>query len=433
MSILTPAFLRQAARWLLIGFSIYLIGWLLSAAGSAVTPFIFGSILAYLFLPLVNFFNRWLPRWLAILTVYLLTFGAIVAAIAFVVPPLIAQITELIRAIPDITTIQREANRLIDEYEQLLASLPPVLQAEVQNAITSATAEGLSTLRVNFVSYLQGIGQFLINSVLSVVNTVTFLLGFFLVPFWLFYVLMDQQTGRAYLDRMIHPRLRADFWAMITIIDYDLSGYLRGQLILGTSVGLASWIGLTALNMAGMNIPYTVLLAVVAGVTELVPVIGPIIGAIPAILLGLADSPTTALAVTILYIAIQQLENHILVPRIIGESVGVHPAILMVVLVVCSQVFGLLGAILSAPLSAMARDLFLYLYGRLSDPPLPAGVLPERLRQLVTPIEVSQTPPPSPAQSLTSESLATRAAPLSDPSPTDSPSPPSSAAGDQLS
>lgn len=433
MSILTPAFLRQAARWLLIGFSIYLIGWLLSAAGSAVTPFIFGSILAYLFLPLVNFFNRWLPRWLAILTVYLLTFGAIVAAIAFVVPPLIAQITELIRAIPDITTIQREANRLIDEYEQLLASLPPVLQAEVQNAITSATAEGLSTLRANFVSYLQGIGQFLINSVLSVVNTVTFLLGFFLVPFWLFYVLMDQQTGRAYLDRMIHPRLRADFWAMITIIDYDLSGYLRGQLILGTSVGLASWIGLTALNMAGMNIPYTVLLAVVAGVTELVPVIGPIIGAIPAILLGLADSPTTALAVTILYIAIQQLENHILVPRIIGESVGVHPAILMVVLVVCSQVFGLLGAILSAPLSAMARDLFLYLYGRLSDPPLPAGVLPERLRQLVTPIEVSQTPPPSPAQSLTSESLATRAAPLSDPSPTDSPSPPSSAAGDQLS
>lgn len=432
MSILTPVFLRQAARWLLIGFSIYLIGWLLSAAGSAVTPFIFGGVLAYLFLPLVNFFNRWLPRWLAILTVYLLTFGAIVAAIAFVVPPLIAQITELIRALPDIATIQREANRLIDEYEQLLASLPPALQAEVQSAIASATAEGLSTLRANFVSYLQGVGQFLVNSVLSVVNTVTFLLGFFLVPFWLFYVLMDQQAGRVYLDRMIHPRLRADFWAMITIIDHDLSGYLRGQLILGTSVGLAAWIGLTALNMAGMNIPYTVLLAVVAGVTELVPVIGPIIGAIPAILLGLADSPTTALAVTILYIAIQQLENHILVPRIIGESVGVHPAILMVVLVVCSQVFGLLGAILSAPLSAMARDLFLYLYGRLSNPPVPAGVLPERLRPLGTPIEVPQTPAPSPAQSPTSESSSARTAPLSDPSPTDSPSPPS-AASDQLS
>lgn len=160
MSILTPAFLRQAARWLLIGFSIYLIGWLLSAAGSAVTPFIFGGVLAYLFLPLVNFFNRWLPRWLAILTVYLLTFGAIVAAIAFVVPPLIAQITELIRALPDIATIQREANRLIDEYEQLLASLPPALQAEVQSAIASATAEGLSTLRANFVSYLQVLASF---------------------------------------------------------------------------------------------------------------------------------------------------------------------------------------------------------------------------------------------------------------------------------
>lgn len=391
MNFLSPRLLRQIGRWLLIIVSLYLIGWLVMNAGSAVTPFIFGGVLAYLFLPLVNFFNRWLPRWLAILAVYLLTFGILVLAVALVIPPLIAQIADLIRSLPDIATIQREANRLLEEYEQLLASLPPAVQSEVQNAIASAASEGLSTLRANFVNYLQSIGQFLVNSVLSVVNTVTFLLGFFLIPFWLFYVLMDQRAGRDYLDRMIHPRLRADFWAMITIIDHDLSGYLRGQLILGTSVGLAAWIGLTALNMAGMKIPYTVLLAVVAGITELVPVIGPIIGAIPAILLGLADSPTTALAVTILYIAIQQLENHILVPRIIGESVGVHPAILMVVLVVCSQVFGLLGAILSAPLSAMARDLFLYLYGRLSDPPSPAGVLPERLRPLVMPVQPEAT------------------------------------------
>ncbi|MBO9372603.1 MAG: AI-2E family transporter [Chloroflexus sp.] len=391
MNFFSPRLLRQIGRWLLIIISLYLIGWLVVNAGSAVTPFIFGGVLAYLFLPLVNFFNRWLPRWLAILAVYLLTFGILVLAVALVIPPLIAQISDLIRSLPDLTTIQREANRLLDEYEQLLASLPPAVQDEIQSAIASAASEGLSTLRANFVNYLQSIGQFLVNSVLSVVNTVTFLLGFFLIPFWLFYVLMDQRAGRDYLDQMIHPRLRADFWAMITIIDHDLSGYLRGQLILGTSVGLAAWIGLTALNMAGMNIPYTVLLAVVAGVTELVPVIGPIIGAIPAILLGLADSPTTALAVTILYIAIQQLENHILVPRIIGESVGVHPAILMVVLVVCSQVFGLLGAILSAPLSAMARDLFLYLYGRLSDPPSPAGVLPERLRPLVMPVQPEAT------------------------------------------
>ncbi len=391
MNFLSPRLLRQIGRWLLIIVSLYLIGWLVMKAGSAVTPFIFGGVLAYLFLPLVNFFNRWLPRWLAILAVYLLTFGILVLAVALVIPPLIAQIADLIRSLPDIATIQREANRLLEEYEQLLASLPPAVQSEVQSAIASAASEGLSTLRANFVNYLQSIGQFLVNSVLSVVNTVTFLLGFFLIPFWLFYVLMDQRAGRDYLDRMIHPRLRADFWAMITIIDHDLSGYLRGQLILGTSVGLAAWIGLTALNMAGMKIPYTVLLAVVAGITELVPVIGPIIGAIPAILLGLADSPTTALAVTILYIAIQQLENHILVPRIIGESVGVHPAILMVVLVVCSQVFGLLGAILSAPLSAMARDLFLYLYGRLSDPPSPAGVLPERLRPLVMPVQPEAT------------------------------------------
>ena len=108
--------------------------------------------------------------------------------------------------------------------------------------------------------------------------------------------------------------------------------------------------------------------------------IGPIIGAVPAVILGFVDSPTTGIAVLILYIAIQQLENNFLVPRIVGDSVGLHPAILMVLLVVCSQVFGLAGAILSAPMGAISRDVFSYLYGRLSEPPQPAGLLPERVR-----------------------------------------------------
>jgi predicted PurR-regulated permease PerM len=120
------------------------------------------------------------------------------------------------------------------------------------------------------------------------------------------------------------------------------------------------------------------LLAIIAGTTELIPIIGPVIGAIPAITLGFFDSVTTGVAVTILYVAIQQLENNFLVPRIVGESVGIHPAILMVLLVVLGQAFGLIGIILSAPLAAVVRDTFIYVNGRLSDPPRPAGLLPER-------------------------------------------------------
>jgi predicted PurR-regulated permease PerM len=194
-------------------------------------------------------------------------------------------------------------------------------------------------------------------------------------------VLIDQRAGRDALDRALPDRVRADFWSVVAIVDHDFSGYLRGQLILGLAVGSAAGLGLTVLNLLGLEVPYVLILAVIAGVTELIPIIGPIIGSIPAIGLGLLDSPTTGLAVLILYVAIQQLENNFLVPRIVGDSVGLHPAVLMVLLVVCSQVFGIIGAILSAPVGAVSRDVFEYLYGRLSEPPTAPGFLPRRMRR----------------------------------------------------
>ncbi|MGB9634371.1 MAG: AI-2E family transporter [Chloroflexaceae bacterium] len=371
---------RRIARWGLVALSLYGIGWLFWQARSALLPFVIGALLAYLFLPLVNRFDRRMPRWAAILLVYALVLLIIVTFFAFLVPPLVEQISQLIRALPDLPTLERWANRLLEEYQQLLANLPPNVQTEVQQTVAEVLTSALNTIRTNLLSYVQGIGTFLVSSLLSVASTVAFLLGFFLVPFWLFYVLMDQRAGRDTLNRLLPAGLRADFWSVITIVDADFSGYLRGQLLLGLVVGTAAGIGLTALNLFGLQVPYVLLLAVIAGVTELIPIIGPIIGAVPAVLLGFLDSPTTGLAVLLLYVGIQQLENNFLVPRIVGDSVGLHPAILMVLLVVCSQVFGVLGAILSAPMGAVSRDVFQYLYGRLSEPPRPPGEMPARLR-----------------------------------------------------
>lgn len=397
---LTRLPLRRIARWGLVIVALYGVGWLLWQARSALLPFLVGAILAYLFLPLVNRLDRYMPRWMAILIVYAISLAVIVTFFAFLVPPLVEQIAHLLRTLPDLATIEQWAEQILARYRQFLANLPPSMQAEVQQTITTVLASALNTVRTNLLTYLSGIGTFLITSILSVASTVAFLLGFVLVPFWLFYVLMDQQAGRETLNRLLPEPLRADFWSIVTIIDADLSGYLRGQLLLGLTVGVAAGVGLTALNLFGMSIPYVLLLAVIAGITELIPVIGPIIGAVPAVLIGFLDSPTTGLAVLILYVVIQQLENHFLVPRIVGDSVGLHPAILMVLLVVCSQVFGLLGAILSAPMGAVSRDVFQYLYGRLSDPPRPPGELPIRLRAagVMPPPEAlsSHASPPAP-------------------------------------
>jgi predicted PurR-regulated permease PerM len=391
---------RRIGRWMLILASLYGVGWLLWQARASLLPFVIGAVLAYMFLPLVNRLEGRLPRWAAILIVYALVLGLVFTFFAFLVPPLTDQFGQLLRALPDLTTVQEWADLAVQEYQLLLSSLPPAMQAEVQEAVSGGIAQGVDILRTNFLTYLRGIGTFLLNSVLSVANTVSFLLGFFLIPFWLFYVLMDQRSGRDVLDRTLPGAIRPDFWSVISIVDHDFSGYLRGQLILGLVVGSAAGVGLTILNLLGLEVPYVLILAVIAGITELIPLIGPILGSIPAIILGFIDSPTTGLAVLALYVAIQQLENNFLVPRIVGESVGLHPAILMILLVVCSQVFGVIGAILSAPLGAVFRDVFLYLYGRLSEPPMPAGYLPQRLRRegVPAPPEAAPdyTPPPEP-------------------------------------
>jgi predicted PurR-regulated permease PerM len=380
---------RRVARWALVLGAIGGIGWLLASASSAITPFVIGLGLAYLLLPLVNRLNARMPRWAAILLVYLGSLVVLGGFFAYIVPPLVAQISQLIGAFPNLAQIQVWSGLVMDKYQQFLTTLPDSMRGEVEQNIAVLVNNGLSTLRTNFVGYMQGLGTFLLNSLLSVVNTVTFLLGFFLIPFWLFYVLMDERAGIEVLDRMLPSWLRVDFWALVQIVDLDVRSYVRGQLLLGLSVALAVGVGLLGLDLFGLNVNYVLLLAVIAGFTELIPVIGPILGAVPAVILGFIDSPTTGIAVLILYIIIQQIENNFLVPRIVGDSVGLHPAILMVLLVVCSQVFGLAGAILSAPMGAIARDVFSYLYGRLSEPPLPAGLLPVRIRP-----EPEKKPPP---------------------------------------
>jgi predicted PurR-regulated permease PerM len=348
------------ARWLLALLALIGVGWLLWEARAAMTPFIIGLVLAYLLTPIVNSLGRYMPRSLAILIVYLGGIGLIVVSFAFIIPPVVGQTQALINSIPSMGYLQTKFNELLQEYQ---SRVPPAVREPIDQGVANA----LNTAQANITNYLQSAGTFLLNRVLEVINTVTFLIGFLIIPIWLFYILNDQEQGRRFIDGLLHPRARSDFWNIWNMINRVLSNYIRGQLTLGVIVGATVGVGLMVLDLIpGIEIDYILLLAIVAGVTELVPIIGPIIGAIPGVLIGLAAGGlTTGLAVLVLYILVQQLENNFLVPRVIGESVGVHPAILTVALIAMGQVFGLIGIILSAPAAAIARDLFVYIYHRL--------------------------------------------------------------------
>jgi predicted PurR-regulated permease PerM len=139
---------------------------------------------------------------------------------------------------------------------------------------------------------------------------------------------------------------------------------------------------------------FAVLLAIIAGLLELLPIIGPIIAAIPAILLAATAGLEAVVAALVLYTLIQQVENNILVPKIQGDAVELHPAAVMFALVIGGAIAGLLGAILSLPVTAAARDVFRYLFRRLS----PEGPAPEAAAAATIHDEPEPTEPVQPTE-----------------------------------
>jgi len=182
-------------------------------------------------------------------------------------------------------------------------------------------------------------------------------------------VLKDRDRLPRALGGALPPAWRADAQNVLDILARIGGRWVRGQLLLGVAIFLATVVGLTALNLAGFREfgAFTLVLALIAGVLEWFPIIGPIVAAVPAILVGITISPAAAIAAVVLYTAIQQLENNLLVPKILGDAVQLHPAVLIVALVAGGALFGIGGAILAAPVVAAGRDLYRYVFMRLND------------------------------------------------------------------
>ncbi|MCB0213881.1 MAG: AI-2E family transporter, partial [Anaerolineae bacterium] len=314
------------ARLLLIVGALVTLYWVIQVSWSSLLPFQIGIVLAYIMAPLVNRLQGYMPRWTAILIVLFIFLLILFLVIAFLIPPLISQLNSLLQLLPNSEQIQQYYQRLND----YLASLPEDYRTVIDEGIT----EALDSLRNNVLAYISGLINFAITAVLSVVNTFTFLLGFVVIPFWLFFVLNDLEPGKKALNQMLPTRIRADFWATLTIINRVIGNYFRGQLILGTVIFFAVFIGLNILDWAGVEgLRFKLLLAVFAGFMELIPFIGPILGSVPAIIVGLFHSWQSAVAVALLFLVIQQIEGNLLVPRVVGDSVSIHPAIVMVLVI----------------------------------------------------------------------------------------------------
>ena len=343
---------------------LVVVAWLVWSARGALPAFVIGLALAFILDPVVTAVERLgAPRWLGVLGAYALVVAIVWVLVAFVAPPIGRQARELIERGPEFGAAIGAWEQDLERWYGSLA-LPP----ELREMIDASIQRG----REAFGELLQAIAGPVVS---TLVRTLTFVLGLVIIPVWLFFVLKDRAAFPRAVAGALPPAWRPDGDSVLAILARVGGRWVRGQLLLGAAVFMATVTGLAILTAIGFGElgQFMLVLALIAGVLEWFPIIGPIIAAVPAILIALTISPAAVIAVIVLYTAVQQLENNLLVPKVMGDAVELHPAVMIAALVIGGALFGIGGAILAAPIVAIGRDLYRYGFRRLSgEEPLPA-------------------------------------------------------------
>jgi predicted PurR-regulated permease PerM len=367
-----------------------LLAVVLYAGRSSLGPFIVGLVVAYLLdIPVDRMSRAGFPRWISVLVVYAIAAVLLYQGLRVMLRPLADEISTFITEFP------RFSAQIADQYAHL--DLPGPLRQAVDGALADLGS---------------GIGSINPSSLLPVLSVAAGLLGtvvaYIIVPVWAFYLIKDRPALVAAAHESIPPEWRADVRAVSSLALRVFAQWLRGQVFLGLTVGVATFIGLLILSVTVDPVfgRFAIFLSVIAGVFELLPIIGPILSAIPAILLALTAGAQPALAALLLYLIVQQVENNVLVPKIQGDAVELHPTVVMVALVIGGSIGGLLGAILALPIAAASRDIFRYVFNRVDQPPATPEEALRAIRErpnLVadsTPSDPPQGPPPRTAEEI---------------------------------
>ena len=355
--------IRQQAkrnRLVLVAAATFLVVAFIFLARGALFPFIISGALTYLLYPIVRGLESlmpWRERWpgpsrvTAIVTIYVAFIAVAAGAIALVVPATFREATDFVDSVPDLFAGARET---IEGWNETYTDrVPEDLREQIESSLASSGDILVGAART-----------VLSRTVGAVSSTVTAVIGLAIVPFMVFYLLKDREAAVGGFYSLMPPDARRHARNVVGIANDVLGAYVRAQLTLGVIVGVVVYLGLFALG-----IRFAALLGLIAGVFELIPIIGPLLGAIPGVLVALATSPSDLPWVIILYTGVQLVENWVLVPRIQGRAVDIHPAIIMLLLVISSEVAGLWGVVVAVPLAAVARDVFRYFLREWSEQP----------------------------------------------------------------
>jgi len=300
---------------------------ILWAAREALLLVYISALIAMGFSPIVGVLERvrGVPRWLAILVIYLAIVAVLVLVGLMIIPPLVAQAATLWAKMP---AYFNEFQTYLIKHKLMLHRV--TLEEAVQSAPTGTGGNAVGTVLVAISSLIGGVFGFITILILS------------------FYLLIEAQSMFEALMRFAPAGRRADVATAARQAVIKVSAWLRAQLVLAGVMGVFATIGLYLLG-----VPYFYVIALIAAIGETIPIVGPVIGGITAVAVSITVSPQLALMVGGYFLVLHQLEANVLVPKIMERGVGVSPVVVMIALLIGGALWGLVGAVLAIPTAAI--------------------------------------------------------------------------------
>jgi len=338
---------------------VTVVFWLLSHISHVVFLFIGSVLLAYLIKPPVDFlcsygFNikswktrcacKGLPRTLSILIVYLILLLVIIFFLSFAVPKIQSEAGKFVNNFPqNIVTLQQ---KLQDLDKWLEPKLPSELHAILYEGVNSSLEELVNSL-VNLVKQSFSI----IGTIFSTLATIL------IVPLLAFLLLKDVDNYRQWFLALFPMGWRKEILSILNKIDEGLGGFIRGQILVCICIGFTTII---ALYLWGID--YAFLLGTMVGILTIIPFAGPIVGAIPAMILAFAKSPAIALGVLITFIVIHEVEKQLISPALVGRSVGVPTLVILISILIGAELFQFVGVLVAVPFTITLKVIFEYFH-----------------------------------------------------------------------
>ncbi len=305
---------------------------------AVIALFFSAFIIAYVLNPVVTTLTqRRLSRSVAVLIIFGLFFGILALLITSLVPSIVAEIQDLVEFLPTYTVrLQDFIQSLQSQYDRF--NLPESVRVVID--------EGISDAEGYLISAFDDITE-------RIVALFQYILVLLLLPLLVFYFLRDFNLFKDKIRDAIPSSYRHKVSLLVKEMDTTLGAYIRGILLISFLVGSMVYLGLLFLR-----VEFALVLAIVSGITNLIPYFGPIIGSVPAIFIALLDSPLLALKVLLLIFVVQQIESQLISPPILGKTLGIHPLLILFALILGGRLAGLLGLLLAVPIMAMLRIVY---------------------------------------------------------------------------